>query len=273
MIQLISGNLRKDRVAVSVLGAALCLVGCRAPYDPVVIRFEGVDIRRSAFLKELEPLATSGTDTSDPVMRASAFGRFVEERVVSIAAVRHGHKEAEEDRAEAERWLASALKPGTVTEAEARAHHAAHPELALVEESVTIREILLSTMQEARDVVRILASDRNAFELLARTRSRSPQAAGGGRLGSFRRGELPPEIEQVAFGLKAGQISGIVTTSFGYHVLRLEARTSPTTRSFEDARADIESRILEAKARLRMKQLIDGLISQAQVNYEAVTAR
>lgn len=263
----------RGRSVVSVLIVALCLAACRAPYDPVVIRFEGVDVRRSAFFKELEPLANSGTDTSDPIMRASAFGRFVEERVVSIAAVRLGHPEAGEDRAEAERWLASALTPAAVSEPEARAHYEAHPELALVEESVTIREILLSTMQEARDVVRILGSDRNAFELLARTRSRSPQAAGGGRLGSFRRGELPPEIEQAAFALSVGQISGIVTTSFGYHVLRLEARTSPATRSFEDARADIESRILEAKARLRMKQLIDGLVSQAQVNYEAVTAR
>jgi len=250
----------------------LFLVACRAPYDPVVIRFEGADVRRSAFLEELEPLAKSGTDTTDPVIRATAFGRFVEERVVAIAAVRHGFKEAEQDRAAAERWLASVLKPGTVSEAEAEAFYERHPEVALVEESVTIREILVSTMQDARDVVRILGNDRNAFELLARTRSRSPQAAGGGRLGSFRRGELPPGIEQAVFGLSPGQISGIVTTSFGYHVLRLEAKASPTTRSFEDSRGAIESRILEAKARLRMKQLIDGLVSQAQVNYEAVTA-
>jgi peptidyl-prolyl cis-trans isomerase C len=142
-----------------------------------------------------------------------------------------------------------------------------------VEESVAIREILLTTQQDARDVVRILGSDRNAFELLARSRSRSPQAAGGGRLGSFRRGELPPEIERTAFALSPGQISGIVTTSFGYHVLRLEARTPSATRSFAESRPDIESRLAEAKARLRMKQLIDGLVSQAQVNYEAVTAR
>lgn len=249
------------------------LLGCRAPHDPVVIRFDGVDVRRSAFLKELEPLAKTGTDTTDPVIRATAFARFVEERVVAIAAMNNGHKEAAEDRAEAERWLSSALTPGTVTEAEARAYYDAHPEVALVDETVTIREILLSTMQDARDVVRILGSDRNAFELLARTRSRSPQAAGGGRLGSFRRGELPPEIENAVFGLSKGQVSGIVTTSFGYHVLRLEAKTTPATRSFEDSRADVEARIIEAKARLKMKQLIDGLVSRAQVNYEAVTSR
>lgn len=255
------------------LGLASILLGCRAPHDPVVIRFDGVDVRRSAFLKELEPLAKTGTDTTDPVIRASAFARFVEERVVAIAAVMNGHKEAAEDRAAAERWLTSVLPQGAVTEAEARAYYDAHPEVALVDETVTIREILLSTMQDARDVVRILGSDRNAFELLARTRSRSPQAAGGGRLGSFRRGELPPEIEAAVFGLSKGQVSGIVTTSFGYHVLRLDAKTTPATRPFEDARKDVEARITEAKARLKMKQLIDGLVSRAQVNYEAVTSR
>jgi parvulin-like peptidyl-prolyl isomerase len=206
-------------------------------------------------------------------MRASAFGRFVEERVVMIAAARGGVREANENRVAAERWLASEVVPEKVSEGEAMAYYEAHPDVARVEESVTIREILLGTMQDARDVVRILTSDHNAFELLARTRSRSPQASGGGLLGSFRRGELPPEIEQAAFSLSVGQVSGVVTTSFGYHVLRLEAKTAPATRSFAESRPDIESRLTEAKTRLRMKQLIDGLVSQAQVNYEAVTAR
>lgn len=260
-----------NRIIASAL--LLALAACRAPLDPVVIRFAGVDIRRSAFLKELEPLAKNGTDISDPMIRSSAFSRFIEEKVVAIAAQPQGLKSDEDDRVESERWLATVLGPATVSEAEARAYYDAHPEVAQVDESVTIREILVATTQEARDVVRILGSDRNAFELLARTRSRSPHAQGGGLMGSFRRGELPPEIESAAFSLSPGQVSGIVTTSFGYHVLRLEAKTLAATRSFADSRADIESRLAEAKTRLRMKQLIDGLVSQAQVNYEAVTAR
>lgn len=251
----------------------VCLAACRAPLDPVVIRFKAVDIRRSAFLHELEPLSKDGTDTSDPLIRASAFGRFVEEKVVAIAARPDGHKSDEDERVETERWLATVLGAPEVSDAEARAYYEAHPEVAEVEESITLREILVATTQEARDVVRILGSDRNAFELLARTRSRSPHAPGGGLMGSFRRGELPPEIEHAGFSLSPGQVSGIVTTSFGYHVLRLEAKTLATTRSFADSRADIESRLAEAKTRLRMKQLIDELVSQAQVNYEAVTAR
>ncbi len=254
---------------------ALCLsaLACRAPLDPVVIRFQGVDVRRSAFLKELEPLAKTGTNTSDPGTRASAFGRYVEERVVAIAASRADFKGALRDRADAEKWLASVVAPPAISEDEARAYYAAHPEVAQVEESVTIREILLNTAQEARDVIRILGSDRNAFELLARTRSHSPQAPNGGLLGSFKRGELPPEIDHVVFSLAPGQTSGVVTTAFGYHVLRLESKTAPAIRSFVESRPAIEARLVEAKARLRMKQLVDGLVSQAQVNHEAVTAR
>jgi hypothetical protein len=264
---------KQQQATIGALVLLLTGFGCQAPLDPVVIRFQGVDVRRSAFLKELEPLSRNGTDTSDPAMRASAFGKFVEERVVAIAAVRDGFKEAAEKRAEAERWLTTVLDTESVTEAEARAYHLAHPEVAQVEESVTIREILVGTQQDARDVVRILGSDRNAFELLARTRSQSPQATGGGLLGAFRRGELPQEIEHAAFSLSPGQISGIVTTSFGYHVLRLESKTSEATRSFAESRPEIESRLAESKARLKMKQFIDGLISQAQVNYEAVMAQ
>jgi hypothetical protein len=264
---------RRPRLPAFVGLIFLSISGCRAPFDPVLIRFRGVDVRRSAFLRELEPLVKNGTDISDPILRSSAFKRFVEERVVAIEAAHHGVKDADENRTEAERWLSSLLVPQTPTESEAKAYYEAHPEIAAVQESVTIREILLTTQQDARDVVRILGSDRNAFELLARTRSKSPQAPGGGLLGSFRRGELPPEIDRAAFDLAPGQISGIVTTSFGYHVLRLEAKTQPATRTFAESRPDIESRLAEAKARLRMKELIDGLVAQAQVNHEAVTAR
>lgn len=246
--------------------------GCRAPYDPVVIRFRGVDVRQSAFLKELEPLAAKGTDIADPAMKVSAFDRFVEETVVAIAAAPAGSP-LNQDRTESERWLAANLPPATVSEEDAQTFYDAHPEVAQVEESVTLREILVATMQDARDVVRILGSDGNAFELLARTRSRSPHAPGGGLMGSFRRGELPPEIDAAAFRLAPGDVSGIVTTTFGYHVLRLEGKTAPQNRSFADSRPEIEARLSEVKARLRMKQLIDSLVSQAQVNYEAVTSR
>lgn len=264
-------NRQQRWLAGAILG--LAATACRAPLDPVVLRFQGVDVRRSAFLKELEPLARNGTDTSDPGLRASAFGRFIEEKVVAIAAVRSGVREAGEKRAAAEGWLASALGTDAVSEAEAREYYEAHPEVAEVEESVTLREILLTTLQDARDVVRILHSDRNAFELLARTRSHSPQAPGGGLLGSFHRGELPKEIEEPAFALSPGQVSGIITTAFGYHVLRLESKTPAATRSFAESRPEIDARLAESKARLKMKHFIDGLVSQAQVNYEAVMAR
>ena len=257
-----------------IVGAlCLLLIGCRVPLDPVVIRFHGVDIRRSAFLRELETLAKTGTNVAETGTRASAFGRYVEERLVAIAAAQNGFKDALRDRAEAERWLASVVSPPSVSESEAKTYYLSHPEVAQVAESVTLREILLSTEQDARDVVRILGSDRNAFELLARTRSHSPQAQGGGLLGSFRRGELPPEIERAAFSLATGQTSGIVASSFGYHVLRVESKTAAAVRSFADSRSAIDARLIEAKARLRMKQVIDGLVSQAQVNHEAITAR
>lgn len=260
-------------VCAPLLLAALFFAGCRTPFDPVVIRFQGVDIRRSAFLKELEPLGKDGTDTTDPTMRSSAFSRFVEERVVALAATRQGFKDAGENRTSAERWLTLALATTAVTEAEAQAFYEAHPDVATVAESVTVREILLTTLHDARDVVRILASDRNAFELLARARSKSPQASSGGLLGSFQRRELPPEIDQAVFALAPGQVSGIVTTTFGFHVLRLESKTPASMRSFADSRPEIKVRLAESKARLKMKQLIDALVSQAQVNYEAVMAR
>lgn len=58
------------------------------------------------------------------------------------------------------------------------------------------------------------------FEDLAREYSDGPSAPRGGDLGSFGRGAMVPAFEDAAFGLDVGQVSGIVQTPFGYHIIQ-----------------------------------------------------
>ena len=57
---------------------------------------------------------------------------------------------------------------------------------------MTLRQILVPTETEARDVRRRLQKDPKSFEALARARSKAPEAAAGGLMGTFSRGQLPP---------------------------------------------------------------------------------
>lgn len=86
--------------------------------------------------------------------------------------------------------------------------------------TVTASHILLKTESEAQDVLKKLKAGAS-FEDLARQYSvDKSSAAKGGSLGAFKRGDLLPGFENAAIALKPGEISGIIKTSLGYHIIR-----------------------------------------------------
>jgi peptidyl-prolyl cis-trans isomerase C len=88
-------------------------------------------------------------------------------------------------------------------------------------EQVHARHILLSSEAEAMDVLLRLRSG-SGFSALAEQYSQDQASKEtGGDLGFFPRAVMPAEIEAVAFGLAPGQVSGIVKTDFGYHIVEI----------------------------------------------------
>ena len=80
--------------------------------------------------------------------------------------------------------------------------------------------ILVSTEAEAKQILEQLKNGAS-FEELAKTKSIDKlSAARGGDLGTFGKGDLLPEFENVIFKLKVGEISGVVKSSMGYHIMK-----------------------------------------------------
>ena len=79
--------------------------------------------------------------------------------------------------------------------------------------------ILVKTEKEVNTVLERLKKGEN-FSAIAKDVSLCPSKKRGGDLGTFGRGQMVKEFEQVAFTLEKGQISGIVKTQFGYHIIR-----------------------------------------------------
>jgi peptidyl-prolyl cis-trans isomerase SurA len=105
---------------------------------------------------------------------------------------------------------------------------------------VHLAHILISTMlgQVTRDSLRGYAQllyDKarygEDFQLLAEAYSDDPGAKNGGDLGWFGRGEMVPEFEKVAFSLQPGQISDIVETQFGFHIIKVTDRKGNKVRA------------------------------------------
>lgn len=76
----------------------------------------------------------------------------------------------------------------------------------------------------AEEVFALVQAGDRSFEDLAREYSEDTTAAAGGDLGFFGRGEMVKEFEDAAFALEPGEVSGIVRTQFGFHIIRVDQK-------------------------------------------------
>ncbi|MCA9311855.1 MAG: peptidylprolyl isomerase [Phycisphaerales bacterium] len=93
--------------------------------------------------------------------------------------------------------------------------------------SAAARHILVDTEQQARDLKQQIETGEASFEDLARKHSKCPSGKSGGDLGTFGPGRMVKEFDQVVFSdLPVGQVSDVVRTQFGYHILEVTSRNA-----------------------------------------------
>lgn len=98
------------------------------------------------------------------------------------------------------------------------------------------------------------------FAALARANSEDEgSAVNGGDLNYFGRGQMVPEFEQAAFGLKPGETSGLVKTTFGYHIIRVVDSQPETTRPVADVKPEIVDQLKWQKAQQQAEQIAKAM--------------
>ena len=88
--------------------------------------------------------------------------------------------------------------------------------------------------------------------------------AKGGDLDFFGKGQMVPEFEQAAFKLEPGQISDLVKTSYGYHIIKMVEKKPASTRSLEEVRAQIEDQLKWERAQAEAQRRADSLSGKLQ---------
>lgn len=133
--------------------------------------------------------------------------------------------------------------------AQARAMYRAKPERFKVDEQVRIRHILIEGKDEkaqakAQELLAALRSGANFAELAKQNSIDKGTADKGGDLGFFTRGRMVPEFESAAFAMKkAGDVSDIVATQFGLHILQLQERRPAGMQPFDEVRDELVQEI------------------------------
>jgi peptidyl-prolyl cis-trans isomerase D len=103
------------------------------------------------------------------------------------------------------------------------------------------------------------------FEDIAKKYSEDPSSANvGGSLGWISRGQTSPEFEKVAFSMPKGQISGVVKSSDGFHIIRVDDKQEAHMKSLDEVKAQIEPIIKQQKAQQAAQKMAETLVGQAR---------
>ena len=163
-----------------------------------------------------------------------------------------------------------------VSDKEIKEFYEANPNLFEQEERVHARHILkmvepnasaIERDKKKRELEEVLRALKNGsdFSDLAMKYSDDPSKIMGGDLGYFTRGRMVKPFEDAAFALKPGEISGIVETQFGYHIIKVEDRQQARTIPYEEIKSIISENLSMQKRQEAAGQYIDGLYKKSQI--------
>jgi peptidyl-prolyl cis-trans isomerase C len=166
-----------------------------------------------------------------------------------------------------------------VTADDAKKYHDEKPEQFKIPEQVRVSHILIKPEQGA-DPNEALARARTKIEgllkqikdgadfaELAKANSDCPSAPKGGDLDFFPRGKTTPAFEKVAFELQVGQISDVVETEYGFHIIKATDHEDPTDVTFEQAKEKIIEQLTEEKQSEFADEYLNKLKAEAKIVY------
>lgn len=160
-----------------------------------------------------------------------------------------------------------------VTEAETRSFYDKNSDKFKQDEKVKASHILIGVDSAASADDKIIAREKADklrkelaggadFAALAKGNSTCPSSQQGGDLGFFGKGQMVPAFEKAAFALKPGEISDVVETQFGYHIIKLTERQPAMTTDFKDVKAKIEEYLKGQK----VNEAVQKYVAEARKN-------
>jgi peptidyl-prolyl cis-trans isomerase D len=169
----------------------------------------------------------------------------------------------------------------TVTQDDLRSYYEQHRDQYKTPEQVKVSHILIKTplpgpdnkvdekgvaeaQHRAEDLLKQVKSGSN-FEDLAKKYSEDPGSAKqGGSLGWIGRGQTVPEFEKAAFSLPKGQMSDLVKSSYGFHIIRVDDKQEAHAKSLDEVKSEIEPIVKHQLADQAAQKKAGELLKQAR---------
>ncbi|NDI34139.1 peptidylprolyl isomerase [Chengkuizengella sediminis] len=115
------------------------------------------------------------------------------------------------------------------------------------EEQVKASHILVETKEEAEAIMQQINDGADFAELAIEHSTDSGSGANGGDLGFFGRGTMVPEFDEAVFNLSIGEVSEIVQSEFGFHIIKVTDKKEANTPTFEEKQEEIKDELKKVK--------------------------
>jgi peptidyl-prolyl cis-trans isomerase C len=163
-----------------------------------------------------------------------------------------------------------------VTEDETRQFYDNNPKMFATPETIRASHILIKVDASADELQKMAARKQMAeikqklnsgadFADLARQFSEGPSKERGGDLGYFQKGQMVPPFEKAAFALKVDQVSDMVLTTYGYHLIKVTDRKPSRTVSYPEASPKISKHLKQEKVGKQVMRYIESLKRNADI--------
>jgi peptidyl-prolyl cis-trans isomerase D len=164
-----------------------------------------------------------------------------------------------------------------VSDAQLRAAYSASMDNFRTPDRVHVRHILIKTEgkpdsekkaleAKAQDLLKQLKNGADFAELAKKNSEDPGTAPNGGDQGFIARGQTVPEFEKAAFSLQPKDISGVVTTQFGYHIIQVLDKESAHVKPFDEVKATLTTELRKQSVADRMQSLAEQVRSELAKN-------
>lgn len=167
-------------------------------------------------------------------------------------------------------------KKVTISEKETRDYYDSQPDLFKKPEELRASHILIKVDPKADKAQKAEARKKletiqqrlkkgEDFAALAKEFSQCPSNTKGGDLGYFRRGQMVKSFDEAAFALKTAEVSDIVDTEYGYHLIKVTDKKPASTIAYQDIKGKIGDHLKKTKVQQEINQYVEQLKAKAKV--------
>lgn len=168
------------------------------------------------------------------------------------------------------------MEDSDIPEKKVKAFYEEHPEFFQQSEKVKARHILVKVKPEAKKAEKEAALQKikdiqkkqkagEDFAQLAKEYSEGPSATKGGDLGYFTPQQMAKPFSDTAFNLEPGEVSDVVKTRFGYHLIKVEDKKPASTSSYDASKEKIGKYLKQQKVKKEITDYVDKLKQEGNV--------